>query len=109
MGWMKCTRGTWIGPIEELSASRSCPGCASEVVPTDIDQHWADVEAVERGDYVWPSYKKTAQPEGWMPKRHPYFIVMCRWAISTKRCFNHIVHMRNAYKKETGIFVDIEP
>jgi hypothetical protein len=75
----------------------------------DSERHWKDVELMEQGAYGWPAYKKAAMPYDWKPRPHPGTRAMWEWARSQPRCFNHIVHMRNAFKVATGIFVDLEP
>jgi len=105
--WFRCSKGTWIG--EKASASGSCPFCANPALAIDIAQHWADVGGVERGEYSWPSYKKKPAPADWKPRPHPGFGEMWVWALAQNRCFNHMVHLKHSYKKNTGIEVDIEP
>lgn len=107
--WYKCSRGMWIGRADQLSASRACPFCASEVLVTDINRHWTDVYLAEQGRYGWPRYKKTPMPADWSPRPHPGMKVMWEWAVQQQKCFNSIAHLRNAYKVATGNFVDTEP
>lgn len=104
-----CLRGTWIGPESDILDGELCPYCKSPVAKTDIKKHWKDAADTEVGVYEWPSYKKTAPPDGWRPRPHPGYVAFWRWAMSQNRCFNQIMHMKNSYAKHMGIEVDVEP
>jgi hypothetical protein len=103
-------RCTWFGPREELSASGNCLFCAGPVgSPFPEEKFWSDVDAVESGNYIWPTYKKTAQPTDWKPRPHPGYRAMWEWARTQRRCYVHVAHLRNSYRKHTGNEVEIEP
>jgi hypothetical protein len=97
----------WIGERSQVSASGNCPFCSGEL--KEVPTFWADVDAVERGEYSWPTYKKTAQPADWKPQPHPGYRAMWEWASKQQRCFKHIAHLHNSYLKHTGTYVGIEP
>lgn len=116
--WRKCLRGTWIGleqetveiPSPDGTLPMRCPGCSFETVPIDMHAETRTNALFEMGSYGWPSWMKTAQPDGWQPREHPGYSEMRLWAIrQEKRCFNHMMHMKNSYKKHMTIDVDIQP
>lgn len=106
---IRCTRGTWVEAVaigDDLPAF--CPACKAVTCQYDVAKFWDEILKVQAGDYPWPEYKKTPQPEGWQPVPHPGYWGMWVWAVESKRCFNHPQHMKNSYKKHTGIDVSIE-
>lgn len=107
--WFRCKRGTWIGPRHETSVSGLCPFCASQVELILESQHWSDAEAVERGDYPWPAYKKELKPRNWAPHPHPGFRAMWEWARTQLRCFDNVTALQEAYRLATTLTIDIEP
>ncbi|MGB2633893.1 MAG: hypothetical protein WAM58_08155 [Candidatus Acidiferrum sp.] len=104
---LKGVNCTWVGEGAEASASGSCPFCAGDL--HEAPTFWQDIDAIERGDYTWPTYKKEPPLPEWKPQPHPGFRAMWEWAKAQQRCFKHVMHLRNSYKKHTGIVVGIAP
>jgi hypothetical protein len=97
---------TWIGE-RNTEQTLACPFCAGAL--REVPTFWADVDGVERGEYTWPSYKKTSAPPDWQPRPHPGYRSLWEYAIAQNRCFKHIAHLRNSFKVHAGILVEIEP
>jgi len=92
---------------EDLPESGACPYCDGPVqkFPALMEQ----IQGVENGIYDWPAYKRDPQPATWRPHARTNYVKMWMWQIEQKRCFKHPMHLKNSFKKHTGIDVDIEP
>lgn len=98
---------TVILDADQLTPAGQCPYCGQDVKATPTIE--ADILNVQNGNYTWPEYKKTPAPAGWQPHAREHFVDMWTWGREQKRCFRHIVHLRNAYKIASGNLVDIDP
>jgi hypothetical protein len=100
------TNCTWVG---EANGTRppGCPFCHGTLREAPI--FWIMVDDIERGEYPWPGYMKTGPLPEWKSRPHPGYRAMWMWALEQQRCFRHVAHLRNSYKKHTGNDVEIEP
>ena len=89
-----------------------CPICGGMLYEFESPAPWWDgVDKFERGDYPYPAYlaAKGPQPADWKPRPHPGYRKMCEWQKAQNRCFRHVAHLKNSYKKHAGIEVDLTP
>jgi hypothetical protein len=92
---------TWFGV-----AQRDCPFCHGAIVVLDNPADWWEpINRFESGDYG--HFGKIPQQVGWRPRPHPGYRAMWDWAIAQQRCFKHPAHLKNSYRKHTGIDVDM--
>lgn len=94
--------------VSAVSDSGICPFCKMALKDADQAEFQQKLEAFENGEYSFSDYNnKEPEPAGWTPKPHPGYVAMWNWARSQDRCFRHVAHMRNSYKKHTGTDVDL--
>lgn len=113
LDYIRCVLGTWVISMEEMEDSgekiKKCPHCGGVVEKIRATDFWKEKVQFQLGNYAWPTWKKTTQDATWKPKEHPGYIEMWQWAAQQGRCYSHIAHLKNSYKKHAGITVDIEP
>jgi len=98
---------TYFG--HQLDLRTICPFCDRPVVRSVEKEFWDRIHDFELGKYGIDHFGTPKDPPAsdWMPRPHPGYIEMWKWAEQQNRCFHHPVHMANAYRKYTGKLVNM--
>ena len=107
MEMVKSLNCTWTS-IQAISEAAICPSCGSACVIVFAEEEEQRIADFEAGHYQWIDYNlKDHEPPGWQPRPHPGYSAMLAWAREQPRCFKHVMHLYNSYKKYTGNVVDM--
>ncbi|HVI10180.1 MAG TPA: hypothetical protein VND65_17960 [Candidatus Binatia bacterium] len=91
-------------------ANLLCPYCGQALQLSGEKEFWKRLEDFEKGEYTLQHFGETVTnvpAEGWRPRPHPGYVAMWKWAQESNRCFRHAVHLKNSYRKHTGVDVDL--
>jgi hypothetical protein len=85
-----------------------CPHCGQALQLSDEEGFWRRLQDFEDGSYSSEHFggDRTTDAD-WKPHQHLGYVAMWKWAQESNRCFRHAVHLKNSYRKHTGIDVDL--
>jgi hypothetical protein len=91
-----------------VHADAICPTCSQNLQVTDEAGFWKRLQDFEDGTYSSEHFgaDATSDPD-WKPHPHPGYVAMWKWQAEVNRCFKHAMHLRNSYKKHTGVEIDM--